>query len=339
VTTSHPHQPHHEAHLTPWQRLGQLFIEDRTDLIALLMYTAVNGLLLLTVPLAAQALVNTIAAGMFLQPLTVLSLLLLMGLLFAGVLRIAQITLAEMIQQRILGRMTLRLAYRIPRLSTEAMAGESPAELVNRFFDVLNIQKSWSKLLLDGPSAALQILVGLVLLGFYHPTLVVFDVLLLLAIAFVLFVLGWGGLRTSIQESVQKYRIADYLQNLARNHWTHKLSGWPTSLLTTAGQLVDGYIGARQKHFSVLWRQALGAALLYALASYGILALGGWLVIQRELTLGQLVAAELIVVSILSNFEKLTRLIDPMFDLLTGLDKVGHLTDVPLEDGSEGHAA
>lgn len=324
-------KPDPHASLSPWSRLLQMIAEDRKDLVVLLIYTLLNGLLMLAVPLAAQSLVNTIAAGIFLQPLVVLSLLLLGGLIFAGILRLMQMALVEIIQQRLFTRIALRLAYRLPRIRLDALRNEYVPELANRFFDVLTIQKTGAKLLLDGPSAVLQILVGLVLLAFYSPVLLAFDVLLILGIVSVFWGLGFGGLKTSIQESYQKYDVAGWLEEIGRCHISFKIAGLPEHTVQQANRIVIRYLEARKLHFNVLFRQAAGIYLLYALASAGILAVGGWLVINRQLTLGQLVAAEIVVLSVLAALEKLMRQIEPFYDLLTGIEKIGHVTDLPLE--------
>lgn len=322
---------HSNEQPTPWQRLTDLLKEDRRDLLVLLVYVLLNGLLMLAVPLAAQALVNTIAAGVFLQPLVVLSLLLLGALLFVGCIRLLKLTLIEILQQRIFVRIAMHLAYRLPRISSSAVQGKYLPELANRFFDVMTIQKTWSKILLDGPSAALQILVGLTLLAFYSPLLLAFDVILILLIVGVIFGLGVNGLKTSIRESVQKYKVAGWLEELGRCNVSFKLAGIPDFTLDKTDSLVQSYLAERRAHFRIIFRHAAGTYLLYALASAGILAIGGWLVIERQLTLGQLVASEIIVVGVLAALERLTRLIELFYDLLTGVDKIGHVIDLPLD--------
>lgn len=322
--------PHH-LHPSPVSRLWDMLWEDRSDLLVLFVYTVMTGVLALAVPLAAQALVNTIAANVLTQPLVVLTLIVFVGLLFAGVLRVFQLMLVEALQQRIFVRVALRLARQLPRIRHTALVEEYAPELVNRFFDVLTVQKAFAKLLLDGLTALLQVSVGLVLMAFYNPLLLVFDSFLVLFAVFVVVVLGIGGLRTSIQESVQKYAVAAWLEELARCHSSFKMSGRIQYLVERADALTIGYIKSRRLHFRVLLRQSIGNFLFQAIANAGILAVGGWLVINRELTLGQLVAAELIVTAVLAAMEKLIKQLDEVYDLLTGLDKVGHITDLAVE--------
>lgn len=316
---------------TPVGRLWLLLLSDKHDLLALFVYTLVTGLISLAVPLAAQALVNTIAAGIFLQPLVVLSLLVLAGLLFAGLLRMSKFCLAENLQQRIFARTTLNLSERIPAIKAQALNTEYMPELINRYFDIMTVQKSWAKLLLEGPTAILQIVIGLVLLAFYSPYLLAFDILILSFIAFAVAILGIDGLKTSIKESALKYRVAEWLEDMGRCQTSLKANGVRQFLVWRSDNLVLNYLRARRAHFAVLFRQAFGTYFFQAVASAGILAIGGWLVINRELTLGQLVAAELVVANMLSALEKLIRNCDTFYDLLTGLDKVGHISDLPIE--------
>ncbi|HMV48980.1 MAG TPA: ATP-binding cassette domain-containing protein [Blastocatellia bacterium] len=331
-----PNHDHHNTHssnnhLTPYRRLAQMLRLDRGDYLVIVLYTVFIGLLTLVVPLAAQALVNTIAAGVMLQPLVVLTLGVLGALLFAGVLRLMKLSLLEKLQQRVFARVSLQLAEHLPRIEHDVIVSEYSPQLANRFFDVVTIQKTMAKILLDGPAATLQVCVALLLMSFYSPYLLGFAVFLILFIAFVVGVLGIGGLRTSIEESYSKYHVADWLEELARCQRSFKMNAAPNFAIEKADELVVDYVKARREHFSVLFRQAFGNYLFRAVASAGVLAIGGWLVINRQMTLGQIVAAEIVVVGALEGLEKIIRLLETFYDLLTGLDKVGHLTDLPAE--------
>jgi ATP-binding cassette subfamily B protein len=308
-----------------------LLREERSDLWVLLAYTIVVGLLALAVPLAAQSLVNIIAARSATQPVVVLAGLVLVGLLIAGGLFLTQLTIVEVMQQRIFARSALRIANRLIRAHSSALSSTYGPELVNRFFDVLTIQKTISKLLLDGLAAALSTLVGLVLMAFYSPLLLGFDLFLLAFAAFIIFVLGIRGLRTSIEESAEKYHVAGWLEELARCQISFKMNASPKFLNRRTDELVVSYIQKRRNHFRVTFRQSAGNQVFQAVANAGILIVGGTLVINNQITLGQLVAAEIIVVQVLKSLDKLIRQAEVVFDLLTGLDKTGYLTDLPVE--------
>lgn len=318
-------------YINPLERLWQMLVVDKRDLVVLTVYTLITGLVSLAVPLAAQSLVNTIAAGIFIQPLIVLSLLVLTGLLFSAFLRLLKFCLVENLQQRIFARITLLLSERIPAIKASALNTEYMPELINRFFDVMTIQKSWGKLLLEVPAALLQVAIGLILMAFYSPFLLAFDLIIILFVIFAVTILGIGGLKSSIHESVLKYRVAEWLEDMGRCQTSLKTNGINAFLARRSDNLVLKYLKARREHFAVLFRQALGTYFFQAIASAGILAIGGWLVINRQLTLGQLVASELVVLNVLSALEKIIRNCDTFYDLLTGLDKVGHISDLPIE--------
>ena len=305
---------------------------EKPDLTVLCLYVAISGLLSLAVPLAAQALVNTIAAGVFVQPLVVLTALVFGCLLLAGAMRLLKLTLLERLQKRVFARVALKIAAHLPRVQHSTFLTTYGPQLANRFFDVITIQKTITKILLDAPTAVLQIIIGLLLMAFYSSYLLAFDVFIILFLIAGTWLLGWGGLRTSIAESYQKYHVAEWLEEIARCQTSFKTFGMQPFAVERTDSLVMNYINARRRHFRVIFRQAAAHHIFRAFASAGVLAIGGWLVINRELTLGQLVAANLIVVMVLAAIEKIFSLLESIYDLLTALDKVGHVTDLPIDE-------
>jgi ATP-binding cassette subfamily B protein len=295
-------------------------------------YALLSALLALAVPIAVQALVNSVAARVV-QPLVVLSLVALLGTGAVGLLAVLQLSLVERLQQRVLTRLALRMARRMIESAPAALEGRYAPELANRFFDVLTVQKMLAKLLLDGIGAAISAAIGFILLAFYDRSglLSGFDALLLGLMIFFVFPLGIGGLRTSIDESGAKYRLASWLEELARCQTSFKLHGAPAYLLRRAEGFVAAWLEMRRKHFAVTLRQEAVNQLFQSLAAVGVLAIGGWLVVRQEITLGQLVAAQLIVAQVLKAVEKLLRQAETVYDLLTGLDKTGYLTDLTPE--------
>jgi putative ABC transport system ATP-binding protein len=288
-------------------------------------------LLALAPPVAVQALVNSVAMGGMGQPLLVLSVILFLFLAFSGAVYVLESYLVELVQRRLFVRLAADLSYRLPKVRSELHDSHNGAELVNRFFDVLTVQKAGSSLLLDGVSLTAQALVGLTLLAFYHPFLLAFDAVLLVAIAFILLVLGRGGVETAIVESKSKYALVAWLENVARNLLTFKSAGGSAWAAERTDALAHDYLAAKRAHYRVLLRQIVGSLSLYAIASTALLAIGGYLVIIGQLTLGQLVAAELIVSSVLASLIKFGKQLEGFYDLMAGVDKIGHLLDLPLE--------
>jgi ABC-type bacteriocin/lantibiotic exporter with double-glycine peptidase domain len=319
------------AHATPERRLWELLKLERDDAWVAVVYAAGVGLLSIATPLGVQFLVNTVAFGALVQPLIVLTLMVAAGLVFAGTLRALQTFVVERLQQRLFARVALDLAHRLPRVRVEALDGQHGPELVNRFFDTMTLQKGAATLLVDGVSVVLQTAVGFILLAFYHPYLAAFDALLVVSLVVIVFVLGRGGPSTAIKESKTKYALAAWLQETIRHIHAFKLQGGPEYANARAESLTRDYVTYRRKHFEVVFRQHAAALIVQAIASAVLLGLGGALVIGRQLTLGQLVAAELIVTAVVAGFSKLGKYFETYYDLLAAIDKIGHLVDLPVE--------
>ncbi len=322
----------HSKHgASPLTRLFALLRLERDDIGVACIYAVGVGIASLAAPIGVQALVNTVAFGGLLQPLVILTLLVFAGLVFAGVLRALWAWVIERIQQRIFTRVAVDLAYRLPRVRVDALRAAHGPELVNRFFDVLTVQKGAATLLVDGVSIVLQTGVGLIVLAVYHPILLAFDVALLLALGFVLFGLGRGAVDTSLKESKMKYAVASWLEQMAEHTVTFRANGGGAFARAKAEDLLREWITARNKHWKVLYRQILGSLVVQVLASTALLGVGGWLVIDGKLTLGQLVAAELIVTTVVAGIAKFGKHLESFYDLLAGVDKLGHLVDLPVE--------
>lgn len=324
--------PTGEHTTTPWQRLRGLLRPESSDIWVVLIFALFVGVLTLATPIAVEALVNTVAFGRLIQPVVVLALLLLGFLAFSAAMRGLQTWVVEVIQRRLFARVAGDLAFRLPRVQRRAFDHEYGPELVNRFFDVVTVQKVSAQLLLDGIALVLGGLIGMAVLAFYHPWLLAFDLFLLVLILLIVFGLGRGAVASSIQESKYKYRMAAWLEDLARCQITFKYDGASEFAAERADRLTADYLTTRKKHFRILYRQILFALGLQAVASTVLLGLGGWLVISGQLTLGQLVAAELIVTVIVGSFAKFGKHMESFYDLLAAVDKLGHLFDLPLEN-------
>lgn len=305
---------------------------DRREVMIVTAYSLAAGILALAVPLAAQSLVNTIAQGIFLQPLVLLTAAVFLGLLLSGILKTLQVMLVEQVQQRLFATLGLRLSEIIPKFRYQAFLQQRGPEELNKFFEVVNVQKSWNKILLDVPANSVEVVLSLLFLAMYGPELVIAGLVLLLLAALFLLLLGYGGLTNSILESKAKYSLAGWLQQIARCQDSVKLASNPTSFIFHTDDLITRYLRYRQKHFNVLLRQWGTFYFLKAVVGSGILGLGGLMVIEGQLSLGQLVAAEIVVLNALKACEKLIRAIEPFFDLLTGLDKLAHLLEIPIDD-------
>ena len=315
----------------PWQRLTQLLRVDKREISHIYLYALVGGAISLSVPLGVQAIINLISGGQMATSWGVLIAFVTIGVGFTGAMQIMQLALAENIQQRLFARSAFEFAYRVPRIKAEAVSGRYLPELVNRFFDTFTIQKGLSKLLLDVPLALLQILLCLILLGLYHPFFIAFGFLLVILLYAIFRFTGKQGLATSLTESNYKYAVAHWLEELGRSASTFKLIGETTLPMSRTDQLVDGYVTARRSHFRILLGQYTAMVVFKVIVTLSLLALGGMLVMREQMNLGQFVAAEIVILLLMNAVEKIILSIESVYDVLGALDKIGFVTDLPLE--------
>ena len=321
-----------DKHLHPAFRFLQLLSLDRWEIVVIGCFALTSGLLTLAVPVAAQALVNTIAQGLFIQPLIVLTGAVFIGLAFSGILKSLHFIVSERVQHRLFARLALRLTDLLRKLEPQPFLAQGGVEKINYFFEIANVQKSWQKLLLDVPVALVDMLLSLAFLAFYGSTLWMLSLGVLGFSAVIIFLLGFRGLTTSIYESKAKYRLADWLQEMAHNFGAPLRSSPSSYWLKTTDEHVCAYLKYRRSHFNVLLRQTVAFYALRAVVTSLFLGLGGWLVVQKQLSVGQLVAAEIVLLNLLKASEKHITSTASYYHLLTGLDKLGHLNDLPEAD-------
>jgi ABC-type bacteriocin/lantibiotic exporter with double-glycine peptidase domain len=314
------------------QRFLQMLQADKKDITAIYTIAIFTGLLNLSVPLGIQAIINLINGATVSTSWIILVIAVMLGMTFAGILQIKQLTIVEHIQQKLITRGAFDFGYRLPRMKQTATDRMYLPEMVNRFFDILTIQKGLPKILIDFSTAALQITLGIIILTFYHPFFVVFGFVLVLLLVTILALLGPRGLSTSLVESKHKYALVHWLEEIARTVLTFKLSGTSALAMKGVDRNTSNYLTARQKHFKNLLQQFYSLLGFKVVVSAGLLVIGSILVFNQEMNIGQFVAAELIVLIIISSVEKVILSMESIYDVLTAMEKVGSVTDVKLEE-------
>lgn len=320
-----------KASFSPLTRLYRLLKLDQRDILQTFYYAIFAGLLNLSVPLGIQAIVNFIQGGRVSTSWILLVILVTLAVGFVGVLELMQIRIVENIQQKIFTRGSFDFAYRFPKIRMNEFRNTYPPEQANRFFDILTVQKGVSKLLLDFPAAIIQILFGLILLSLYHPLFIIFGLLLVGLIYLVFKFTARKGMETSLEESKSKYKVAHWLQEIARSLLSFKLSGSTNLSLAKNDKYTTKYLNAREGHFGILKIQYIKMIVFKVLVTGGLLAVGGLLVLNQEMNIGQFVAAEIIILLIMGSVEKLTEGLDSVYDVLTSLEKLGEVLDMKIE--------
>ena len=321
-------------HLSPIKRFWQLLKEDKKDLGRIYTYAVFHGLVNLSIPLGIQAIVNLIQGGQVSSSWIVLVSIVVAGVVFSGVLQLFQLRIIENMQQKLFVRSAFEFTFRIPKIKSEAIDQYNAPELMNRFFDTLSIQKGLSKILIDFSTATLQVVFGLLLLSIYHPFFVLFSFALLILVYIIYMLTAKKGLDTSLNESKYKYRVAFWLQNLAQNKDTFKLAGATELHLQKTDSHVQGYLNYREKHFKVLRQQYTLLVVFKSLVAAGLLIIGGLLVLNQQMNIGQFIAAEIIILLVLNSVEKLILSVENIYDVLAALDKIGLVTDLETESNA-----
>ncbi|MDT7831753.1 ATP-binding cassette domain-containing protein [Flavobacteriaceae bacterium S356] len=317
--------------MSSWQRFVGLLRLDKRDVLQILYYAVFAGVVSLTLPLGIQAIINLIQGAQMSTSWILLVILVTLGVAFSGLLQLAQMRIIENVQQKIFTRASFEFAYRFPKIRMSELRNYYPPELANRFFDTLTIQKGISKILIDFPAAFLQIILGLLLLSFYHPFFIIYGILLMLLVYIVFKFTAQKGLETSLEESKNKYKVAHWLQEIARTIISFKMAGKTKHALNKNDELVSDYLIAREGHFRILVLQFIQMIGFKVLVTAGLLIIGGILVINQQMNIGQFVAAEIIILLVISSVEKLILGLESFYDVLTSLEKMGQVVDKELE--------
>lgn len=322
--------------LTPLKRFINLLKVDRQDIFSIYVYALFNGIIALSLPLGIQAIINLITGGQISTSWIILVAFVIAGVAFTGVMQVMQISITERIQQKIFTRSAFEFAYRIPRLQLDNIDQYYVPELVNRFFDTLSVQKGLSKILIDFSSATLQVIFGLILLSLYHPFFILFSLVLVGGLYVIFRLTVPQGLKSSLIESKYKYEVAHWLKELARTMETFKLAGKSPLPLANTDAFVSKYLNARKKHFKTLIIQFINLIGFKVIITAGLLIIGGLLVINEQMNIGQFVASEIIILLVIASVEKLILCIETIYDVLTAIEKIGLVTDIPLEKSQPG---
>jgi len=305
---------------------------ERKTIRHIIWYAVVAGVVSLSLPLGTQAVFNLVSTGAVFGSTYLLIAVVAGGVLLASILLIGQLTMVEAIEQRIFAKAAIEFAYRLPRIKPEALDGQNPRELVNRFFDVLTVQKGLTKLLIDLVFAGMQILFGVLVLAFYHPIFIALGLFTIIAIILTYAVNYQRALRTSIAESAYKYELVDWLEQVAERLPEMRADNTQSDdALTRADELTANYLHARNAHFQVLKTFYGYGTALRTLLTASLLIAGTLFVVSRQMTLGQFVAAEVLIVQISASIEKLMTGVSTIFDILTGVEKMAAVTDLPLD--------
>ncbi|AWG20250.1 ABC transporter ATP-binding protein/permease [Flavobacterium faecale] len=318
--------------MKPLERFYNLLELDKKDVYQLFFYGILSGVISLSLPLGIQAITNFIQSGRASASWIVLIIMVVFGVALVGILSFMQLRIMENLQQKIFIRSSFEFSVRLPKIKFEEYYNSYAPELANRFFDTLTIQKGTAKLLIGFSAAILQIIFGIILLSLYHNYFIIFGIMLMILLYFIFKFSYNSGLDTSMKESKYKYKVAGWLQELARNNYTFRNQMHHDFALSKNDALVSEYLLYREKHFSVIKTQFTQLVLFKIIITASLLSIGGYLVLSQEMNIGQFVAAEIIILLVITSVEKIVLGLETFYDVLTAVEKIGQVTDLALEE-------
>jgi ABC-type bacteriocin/lantibiotic exporter with double-glycine peptidase domain len=308
---------------------------EKKEIWAIYFYAIFSGLVQLSLPIGIQSIISFVLGGSLSTSLVLLIVFVVSGVFVSGLLQVNQMKIIEKIEQQLFVRYSFSYAYTIPKINLLKVDSYYLPELVNRFFDTVSLQKGLAKLLLEIPTATIQILFGLILLSLYHPIFIFFGISLIIILYLILRYSGTRGLQTSIEESNYKYNVAGWLEELARVVNSLKFSRGSQFHLYKTDKEVTGYLNARTNHFKILLFQYWSLIVFKVIITASMLIVGSFLLVNQQLNIGQFIAAEIVIIIVMSSVEKLIGNLDKVYDVLTSVEKLSKVMEKPVEVGGD----
>jgi putative ABC transport system ATP-binding protein len=286
------------------------------------VYAIGISLLSLATPISVQMLINTIANTALTAPLVMLSLTLFGLMLLSALLYALRIHLMEIFARRFYARMIAEISLISVYAQNPFFGDAKKGALFNRYFDVIYVQSLVPNLFIGGFTTLLQIVVGFTLVSLYHPWFLGFTLVMIAVIWAVWLIWGVRALRTAVDVSHSKHATAAWIETLGSSNGFFKSQRRIDYALDKTDDFTRSYINERKRHFRHTFSQTLAFLVTYASASAALLGLGGWLVIQNELTLGQLVAAELVLSAAFAGVSMLGTYLGYFYDLFAAVEEI-----------------
>jgi ATP-binding cassette, subfamily B, bacterial len=314
------------------RKLHKLIMTDGRDVTSVYFFAIIGGLISLSLPLGIQTIINFVIANTLSTSVVMLIIVVIGGVLLNGFVQLRQSQVIERIQQKIFTRYTLEFSHKIPKLSLEEMDNYYLPEVVNRFFDITALAKSIEKLLIEIPTSIIQILLGLILLSFYHPLFIGFGAFVLIVLIVIISITSPKGFSTNMQASDYKYKTAGWLEEIARGAKTFRYSKGSSLHMHKTDELVGAFLESRTAHFKILTTQYWSLILFKILIVGTMLIAGTWLLLNQQINVGQFIAVDIVIILIISSVEKLIANMDNVYDSLTSIEKIAKIVDRKIED-------
>ena len=315
---------------TGW--LAKIVGPDMPYIRLAMVYGAAISLLSLATPISVQLLINSVANTAMPAPLWTLAGLLLGLLLVVAGLSAMRFWMMALFERRLFARIVAEITIRAVHAQNPFFADQNRGDLFNRYFDLFIVQKAVPSLVIGGFTIILQSAVGLIVTSFYHPFFLGFNTLLLLVILAIWMIWSRGSIRSAVALSHAKHEAARWLESVGWSNGFYKSSRHFDFAMDRSEAVTATYVDRHRRHFRYSFTQTVAFLLLYAFASAALLALGGNLILQGELSIGQLVAAELILSGVFYGVSQLGWYLDTLYDLVASAEELSLLYAIPQEN-------
>lgn len=314
------------------KKLHQTITLDKKDVSLVYFFAIIGGLISLTLPLGIQTIINFVMANTLSTTIIILIAIVILGVFLNGFIQIRQLQVIERMKQKIFSRYTLEFSYKIPKINLALMDNYYLPEVVNRYFEITSLTKSIEKLLVDIPTSIIQIVLGLILLSFYHPLFIAFGAFVLLVLVIIIRLTSPKGFKTSMLASDYKFAIGGWLEEIARGSKTFRYSKGSELHMRKSDYYSTSYLDSRTSHFKVLLVQ-FWSLISFKITIIGIMLIAGtWLLLNQQINVGQFIASDIVIILILGSVEKLISSMDTVYDSLTSIEKLSKIVDIETEE-------
>lgn len=311
--------------------LSEIVGPDRAYVNVGIVYTVAISLLSLATPISVQLLINSVARTALVAPLWILSAVMLALLLVVAGLSALRLYLLAIFERRLFARVVAEITVRTVHAQNPFFADESRGSLFNRYFDMAIVQKSVPSLVIGAFTIVLQGAVGLMVTSFYHPFFLAFNLILVFVCLSIWLVWRHGAISGAVGVSHAKHNAAHWLESVGASNGFYKSARHLNFAMDRTEAITADYIRAHRRYFRYSFAQALGYFLVYAFAAAALLALGGNLILAGELSIGQLVAAELILSGVFYGIFQLGTYLDVFYDLVASSEELSQVFAIPQE--------
>ena len=302
------------------ENLSQVVSEDKKNVFYLLYYSILEGIFLMVSPLASAFIINSVIAHATIS-ITAMSVVVLVIFFIISVLQILKEYIVEKFEQKIFVQNSIKIAQLAIKIENNSNK-DTVDKYMNYFFDVISIQKIFPILLLNGSSLVIKVIMSMLLLLVFNLSFFALGLFFIFFFVVIVLFLGRKGPHYSIERSNAKHEAIYYLQSIPL------LKASEEEISQKLDSLLINFIKARERMFLVVAKQLSLTFFLEGIVLSSFFIIGGYLVFKGLVPIGEFVAAEIVVISLLSALRDFMKQVDYMYDVIEGFYKVDKLKKI-----------